>query len=54
MALGKGSDDPYAEGIQKVRPSSEYHYKCDGNDNSGAKETLDRKDIDYCAIDVVQ
>jgi hypothetical protein len=53
VALEVGSDDPYnnGHGIQSVKPTDTYHYRCDGNDNSGAFRTLSATDIDYCAME---
>jgi hypothetical protein len=53
VALEAGSDDPYnsGHGIQSVQATSSYHYRCDGNDNSGAFRTLSATDIDYCAME---
>jgi len=50
VALEQGSDDPYADGtgIQIVKPISDYQYRCDGRDNSGAYATISKFDIDYC------
>ncbi len=52
-ALEIGSDDPYSDGngIQRVQEIDKYHYRCDGNDNSGAIRTLKETDIDYCAME---
>jgi len=44
-ALGVGSDKPVTDGLQKVKPVSEYPYKC--NSHANEKEVLD---IDYCAM----
>ena len=53
VALEVGSDDPYknGQGIQSVKATDTYHYRCDGNDNSGAIRTLVETDIDYCAME---
>ena len=53
IALEGGSDDPYndGKGIQSVKETDTYHYRCDGNDNSGAIRTLVERDIDYCAME---
>ena len=50
VALEQGSDDPYGNGtgIQIVRPLSDYQYRCDGRDNSGAYATISQFNIDYC------
>ncbi len=51
VALEVGSDNPELDGIQTLKATDEYHYRCDGDDNSGAIRTLLKHDINYCSME---
>ncbi len=47
-ALSVGNDAPYETGLQPVRATESYAYRCDGNGNRTLVSALNG--IDYCAI----